>query len=69
MEKAIQAYKRESLKSFSATRGGDIVKKFDFPTLQPLTKAQRDNKMLDMVHQAMGHAFINHSPVMTVGIS
>ena len=65
LDKALEAYKRECLKSFSATRGGEVVKKFDFPTLQPLTETQCENKMLDMVHQAVGHAFVNHALVMT----
>jgi len=42
-----------------------VVKKFDLPNVQPLTDVQRDNRMLDMVHQAVGQAFINHGPVMT----
>ena len=42
-----------------------MVKKFDFLSLQPLTEAQRDNKMVDMVYQAVGQAFINSAPVMT----
>ena len=36
---AIERYKRECLKSFSATRSGEVVKKFDFPSFQPLTEA------------------------------
>ena len=43
----------------------DLVKKFDFPSLQSLTEVQRENMMLDMVHRAVGHAFVNHAPVMT----
>ena len=39
LAKALEAYKRECLKSFSATRSGEVVQKFDFPTLQPLTEA------------------------------
>ena len=42
-----------------------MIKKFDFPTLQQLTEVQRENKMLDMVHQAVGHAFVSYAPVMT----
>ena len=65
LDKSLEAYKHECLKSFSYTRSGEVVKKFDFPTLQPLTETQRENKMLDMVHQAVGHAFVSHTPVMT----
>ena len=65
LAKALETYKRESLKSFSSTWSGEVVRKFDFPTLQPLTETQRENRMLDMVHQAVGQAFVNHAPVMT----
>ena len=36
LKKAMEAYEHECLKSFSATTAGEVVKKFDFPTLQPL---------------------------------
>ena len=65
LDKATKAYEQECLKSFSATRTGKVIKKFDFPTLQPLTEAQHENKVLDMVHQAIGHAFVSHAPIMT----
>ena len=35
---SVEKYKRECLKSFSTTRSGDVIKKFDFPSFQPLTK-------------------------------
>ena len=54
LAKALEAYKHECLKSFGATRSGEVVKKFDFPTLQPMTEVQRENRILDMVHQAVG---------------
>lgn len=65
LKKALEAYEQECLKSFSTTRAGEVIKKFDFPTLQPLTEVQRENRILDMVHQAAGHAFVSHAPVMT----
>ena len=65
LAKALEMYKCECLKSFSSTWSGEVVRKFDFPTLQPLTETQRENRMLDMVHQAVGQAFVNHAPVMT----
>ena len=61
----MEIFKRECLRSFSATRAGEVVKEFDFPALQSLTEVQRENRMLDMVHQAVGHAFVSHAPVMT----
>ena len=65
LEKATKAYEQECLKSFSVTRTGEVIKKFDFPAIQPLTEAQRENRVLDMVHQAVGHTFVSHAPIMT----
>ena len=61
---AVEKYKRECLKSYSATKSGEVVRKFDFPSLQPLTEAQRDNKMIDTVYQAVGQEFIKSATVM-----
>ena len=35
---AVEKYKRECLKSYSITRFGDVIKKFDLPSFQPLTR-------------------------------
>ena len=50
--------------SYSSTRSGDVVKKFDFPKLQPLTETQRENKMTDTIYQAGGQAFVKSATVM-----
>ena len=50
--------------SYSATRSRDVVKKFDFPKLQPLSEAQRENKMTDTIYQAVGQAFVKSAAVM-----
>ena len=60
LQKATDAFRQACLKSFSATRGGEVIKKFDFPTLQTFTEAQREDRMAHMVHQAVGQAFISH---------
>ena len=38
LREAMERYKQECLKSYSPTRSGDVVKKFDFPKLQPLSE-------------------------------
>ena len=40
-EELVENFKRECLKSYSVTRSGDVIKKFDFPSFQPLTETQR----------------------------
>ena len=61
---AVEKYKRECLKSYNTTRSGEVVKKFDFPALQLLTEAQRENKMTDTIYQAVGQAFMKSAIFM-----
>jgi len=49
----VEKFKRECLKSYSVTRSGDVIKKFDLPFFQPLTEVQCENKMKDAVGQAV----------------
>src|SRR6185312_5490070 len=61
---AVERYKRECLKSYSTNRSGDVIKKFDLPSFQPLTEAQRENKMVDNISQVVAQAFIKSAIVM-----
>ena len=61
---AVKRYKRECLKPYKTTRFGDVIKKFDFPSFQPLTEAQRDNKMIDAVSQVVAQAFVKSATFM-----
>ena len=54
----VEKFKRECLKSYSVTRSGNVIKKFNLPSFQPLTEAQWDNKMIDAVSQAVAQAFV-----------
>ena len=49
----VEKFKHECLKSYSVTRSGDVIKKFNLPSFQPLTEAQRENKMMDAIGQAV----------------
>ena len=49
----VEKFKCEWLKSYSVTRSGDVIKKFDLPSFQPLIETQCDNKMIDVVSQAV----------------
>ena len=63
-EELVEKFKRECLKSYSVTRSGDVIKKFNLPSFQPLTEAQRENKMMDAIGQAVAQAFIKSATVM-----
>ena len=60
----VEKFKHECLKSYSITRSGDVIKKFNLPSFQPLIDAQRDNKMIDAVGQAVAQAFVKSATVM-----
>ena len=63
-EELVEKFKRECLKSYSVTRSGDVIKKFNLPSFQPLTEKQRENKMMDAVGQAVAQAFVKSATVM-----
>ena len=60
----MERFKRECLKSYSVIRSGEVIKKFNLPSFQPLTEAQRESKMIDAVGQAVVQAFIKSATVM-----
>ena len=64
-EELVEKFKRECLKSYSVTRSGEVIKKFDLPSFQPLTEVQRENKMIDVVGQAVAQAFVKSATVMS----
>ena len=63
-EELVEKFKRECLKSNSITRSGEVIKKFNLPSFQPLTEAERENKMMDAVGQAVAQAFIKSATVI-----
>ena len=59
-----ERFKRECLKSYSVIRYGDVIKKSNLPSFQPLIEAQCDNKMIDAVSLAVEQAFVKSATVM-----
>ena len=60
----MEKFKRECLKSYNINRSGEVIKKFNLPSFQPLTEAQHESKMIDAVGQAVAQAFIKSATVM-----
>jgi hypothetical protein len=60
----VENFKRECLKLYNISRSGEVIKKLNLPSFQPLTEAQRENKMMDAVGQAVAQAFIKSATVM-----
>jgi len=58
------AFEQQCLLSFSTNRSGEVIKKFNFPTFVPYEEAQKEDRMIHQMNQAIGHAFVNHAPLM-----
>ena len=52
-EELVEKFKCECLESYSVNRSGEVIKKFNLPSFQPLTEAQHESKMMDAVGQAV----------------
>ncbi|CAN6373586.1 unnamed protein product [Urochloa humidicola] len=63
-DELVDRFKCECLKSYSINRSGELIKKFNIPSFQPLMEAQRENKLMDAVGQAVAQAFIKSATVM-----
>ena len=63
-EDLVEKFKRECLKSYNINRSGEVIKKLNLPSFQPLTEAQRESKMIDAVGQPVAQAFIKSATVM-----
>ena len=63
-EELVDKFKRECLKSYSVNRSGEVIKKFNLSSFQPLTEAQCESKMIDAVGQAVAQVFIKSATVM-----
>ena len=55
-EELVEKFKRECLKSYSVTRSGEVIKKFNLPSFQSLTEAQYESKMIDAVGQVVAQS-------------
>ena len=48
LKAATDAYEQRCLLSFNANRSGEVIKKYDFPTLPPYDEAQKEDMMVHM---------------------
>jgi len=64
LKAATDAYEQRCLLSFSTNRSGEIIKKYGFPTLPPYDESQKEDRVIHLMNQAIGQAFVNHAPIM-----
>ena len=64
LKAATETYKQRCLLSFSTNRSGEVIKKYDYPTLPPYNESQKKDKMIHQMNKEIGHAFVNHAMIM-----
>ena len=60
----MEAFERQCLLSYNTNRSGEVIKKYNFPTLPPYNESQKEDKTIHQMNQVIGHAFVNHAPIM-----
>jgi len=65
MEKAMEEYKQQCLKSFSINRSGEVIQTEALPALRKITFEANPGKHQDMVDNAIDHALINQAGVLS----
>jgi len=65
MESAMEEYTQLCLKSFSVNRSGKVIQKQDLPMPRHATFDPNPSKLQDMVNNAINHALISHSNVLS----
>ena len=64
LQAVVEAFERKCLLCYSTNRSGEVIKKYDFPTLPPYNESQMEDKMIHQMNQVIRHAFVNHAPIM-----
>ena len=64
----IEAFEQQCLLSYNTNRSGEIIKKFDCPTLPPYNELQKEDMMIHLMNQAIRQAFVNHAPIMAYNV-
>ena len=66
LQAVVEAFERQCLLSYITNRSGEVIKKYNFPNLPPYNESQKEDWMIHQMNQAIGHAFVNHAPIMTM---
>ena len=64
LQVVVEAFERQCLLSYSTNRSGEVIKKYDFPTLPPYDESHKEDRVIHLMNQAIGQAFVNHAPIM-----
>ena len=50
LQAVIEASERQCLLSYSTSRSGEVIKKYDFRTLPPYNESQKEDKMIHQMN-------------------
>jgi len=65
MAKAMEEYKQLCLKSFRVNKSGEVIQKEALPMPRQITFEANPSKLQEMVDNAINHALINQSSVLS----
>ena len=46
LQAIVEAFERQCLLSYNINRSGEVIKKYNFPTLPPYNESQKEDKMI-----------------------
>jgi len=52
LKAATETYEQWCLLSFSTNRSGEVIKKYDFPTLPPYDESRKEDRMMHLMNQS-----------------
>ena len=64
LKAVMETFEQQCLLSYSINMSREIIKKYDFPNLQPYNESQKEDRMVHLMNQAIGQAFLSHAPIM-----
>ena len=64
LKAVIEAFEQQCLLSYNTYRSGEIIKKYDFPTLPPYDESKKEDRVIHLMNQVIGQSFVNHAPIM-----
>ena len=53
LKAVMEAFEQQCLLSYSINRSGEIIKKYNFPTLPPYNESQKEDRMIHLMNQAI----------------
>ena len=56
LQAVVEAFERQCLLYYSTNRNGEVIKKYNSPTLPPYNESQKEDKMIHQMNQVIGQS-------------